>query len=101
MIEIKNLKLNIIEESEDEYGILAKKISRILKNGQISDFKIIRKSLDCRRHDQIHYLYTVGLNYSNEKEKALVNRVNNKNVMLTNKNKYEFPFKSTGKTDGC
>lgn len=56
---------------------------------EIQDIKIIRQSLDCRKHDDIHFVVSIGVKCKNESHFKKI--VNNKNIMLTNDKKYTFP----------
>ena len=107
MIVIRNIKLNIGYTHEDIRETITKK----LRTNDFTSFKIIKESLDSRKHDDIHYNITVGVYAENEKQifeklnsknnsKKSKNRknynsndssVNDKNIMLTKESVYEFP----------
>ena len=84
MIRISQIKLPINHTEED----LSKQISKILKvNKDNFKYKIAKKSIDARKED-VKYIYTVDVEISNEKK--IISKVNNKNIMLTKNEKYEF-----------
>ncbi len=68
---------------------LEQKIYKILRIKSCNSWKILKKSLDSRKHDFIHYEISVGVYVSNEDE--IIRTINNKNIMLTNEVKYTFP----------
>ena len=84
MIRISQIKLPINHTEED----LSKQISKLLKvNKDNFKYKIAKKSIDARKED-VKYIYTVDVEISNEKK--IISKVNNKNIMLTKNEKYEF-----------
>ena len=111
MIVIRNIKLNIGYTEEDIREMVTKK----LKTSDFKSFKILKESLDSRKHDDIHYNLTVGVyaenekqifekltsknganknrnhNKKNQKNSSNASSVNDKNIMLTKEEKYEFP----------
>ena len=93
MIRISNIKIDI-EKDTDDY--LIEKVSKILRinKDSIFNYKIIKKSLDARKKDEIHYVYTVDLECTNE-DKLL----NNKDVTISINEKYKFTPTGTKKED--
>ncbi|MBR6402579.1 MAG: FAD-dependent oxidoreductase [Eubacterium sp.] len=88
MILLRDLKLNPGYTKEQ----LEVKVKKKLYNYAIKSISIQKESLDSRKHDDIHYVVNVLVESDFEDEiikKA--NKVHNKNVMLTNVKKYEFP----------
>ena len=55
----------------------------------IKKYKILKESLDSRKHDDIHFTVSIGV--FSENETGITKLVNNKKVMLTKETKYEFP----------
>lgn len=62
MIRISNINYPILYDELNLPEYIAKKY----KLGAINDFKIIKKSIDARKKDDIHYVYTVDLATANE-----------------------------------
>ena len=93
MIRIGNIKIDIEKDSND---YLIEKVSKLLRINKDSIFncKIIKKSLDARKKDELHYVYTIDLECPNE-DKLL----NNKDVSVSNNEKYEFTPTGTKKQE--
>lgn len=90
MIRINQLKLKL-NADETELSALIKKGLR-LKAAERFTYEIARKSIDARRKDSIMYVYSVDVRLdSREREQAVVTKLNNNNIMLTNEEKYVFP----------
>ncbi len=87
MIKIDSIILPVGAGREE----LNNKISRMLKGREYEFVKILRRSLDARKKNDIHYNYSVLVKMSGNEVK-LVNMINNKNITLTNPVKYQFPF---------
>lgn len=87
MLKIANIKLDI---KSDEQALL-KKAARLLRveEKDITDFRIVKRSLDARRKPELFYIYTVTLNCRHHDEKKFAGR--HKDIMLTNKKTYQFP----------
>ena len=83
MIRIANINypLTLDEGNLPEFLIKKYKISNL------KDFKIVKKSVDARRKDDIHYVYTVDISASNEEK--LIQK--NKNISRSVSNFYSFP----------
>ena len=86
MIRITQIKLKI----DDDLKLLSKKISKILGISENEfTYKVVRRSIDARKGD-VNYVYSVDVLLKNKKESFIMKKVNNKNVMLTNSEKYKF-----------
>ena len=86
MIRITQIKLKI----DDDLKLLSKKISKILGISENEfTYKVVRRSIDARKGD-VNYVYSVDILLKNKKESFIMKKVNNKNVMLTNSEKYKF-----------
>jgi uncharacterized FAD-dependent dehydrogenase len=88
MIEIRQLKLPIPHTEQE----LIKKAAHVLKikPDQILSYKIRKQSVDARRKEQLQYVYTIEV--KTKKEQKIVQKVNNNNIMLTTRQKYQvFP----------
>lgn len=85
MIRINQIKVSINHTKKDIEREIIKQLK--LKNETFS-YHIVKQSIDARK-DTIKYIYSVDVIV--EKEKQIVNKVNNKNIMLTNIEKYVPP----------
>ena len=96
MIRISQLKLPV-DHTPDA---LEKKICQQLKikKEELSSWKIVRRCLDARKKPDLKFVYVVDVD--TPKERKILHRmqkVNNKNIMLTNKTEYQFPTGGTEK----
>ena len=96
MIRILQLKLPV-DHTPDA---LEKKICQQLKikKEELSSWKIVRRSLDARKKPDLKFVYVVDVD--TPKERKILHRmqkVNDKNIMLTNKTEYQFPAGGTEK----
>ena len=85
MIIIRNIKLRP-DYTESE---LVGSINKRLHNRKYKNYKIIKKSLDCRKQNDIHYNLTVGIIADNERK--IIHNINDNNIMLTKEREYTFP----------
>lgn len=87
MIRIRQLKLSI----EKDESSLVDKVASILKISKkdIEELKIIKKSLDARKKDNLFYVYEVNIK-TPLKEKILKNN-KNQDIFLSPEEKYIFP----------
>ncbi len=85
MIEIKEIKIPVTAKDNR----LAQQIARRLHLKEAPEYRILRRSIDARKKPDIYYVYTVGVTLSGEEE--IVDKLNDKNIMLTNRVSYEIP----------
>lgn len=85
MIEIRGLKTPIINSID----ILEKKIVKKLRLKDVPEYIILKRSIDARKKNELCYVYQVGILVDNEK--AILKKVNDKDIMLTSRMKYQFP----------
>lgn len=87
MIRINQLKLSVVHGEEQ----LEQKICKILKipKSQLISWKIVRQSIDARKKPQLWYVYTVDV--SAERERDILKKVNDNNIMLTKEEPYLLP----------
>ena len=80
MVKIQQIKLPVSHTKED----LENKIKKLLKisSGDLISWTIRRQSLDARKKPELFFVYTVDAEV--KKEKQVLKRVNNKNIMSTN-----------------
>lgn len=92
MIKIRQI---IIDVSNDTYKNLKDKIISKLKvkDKDILDYKIIKKSIDARKKPHIYYIYEVDVNVLNEE--SILKKIKDKDITISIKEEYN--FKITGK----
>ncbi len=83
MLRISNIKISA--NITPDINILKKKAEKILKT-KITDIKIAKKSIDARKKNDVHYLFSVDVNVANEKK-----YLKYKNVSSTPIYKYTVP----------
>ncbi len=89
MLLINQIKLPVGYSQRD----LVTACEKALHKKQIPEIKILRRSLDARRREGIHYQISAGvLGFRAEEEKRILRSIHNKNVMLTKQQKYSFPY---------
>ena len=97
MLRINQIKITLKDildlTREQEIALLSKKASKILKGSKIQALTIIKKSIDARDKQNLLYIYSVDVIC--EDEKNILKKVHNKDIMLTNSKKYQFPFHCT------
>ncbi len=95
MIRITQLKLPIEHTKED---ILSKSARMLgISEDQIVTFKVIKRSVDARKKDDICYKYTVDLSTGNDEK--IVKKARDKRVTITEEAVYLFPVCRTVKPD--
>ena len=87
MIRIQQLKMPLSHKREDIIKKVAKRCK--IKPEQILNLEIVRRSVDARKKSEVCYVYTIDLTVENEI--GILKKVNDKNIMLTNRKKYQFP----------
>lgn len=85
MIRINNIKMSI--GNEDINSAICKSLK--IEPENILEIHIRRKSLDARKKNDIHYLYTVDAVIKNEEN--ILKKNKNKNVLKSDYKKYELP----------
>lgn len=88
MIRINELKLPLSAD-ESELNSLAAKALKINKS-HITNLEICKKSVDCRKKDDIKFIFSVDVELDFSEDKAL-ERINNSKIFKTQKFKYELP----------
>lgn len=94
MIKLAQVKLPINHTEEDLVKAIYKTL-RIQKN-QLKDYRLLKKSIDARKKQDIKYIYTmdVELEMDHKSELNLVKKIKNPNVILSDTVYYN--FKPTG-----
>ena len=87
MIRVSNLSLPV----EGDLEQLKKRAARELgiRPGQVGELELLRQSIDARRKDELHYVYTVGLTLPDEA--AVVRAAPGKHVDRVERRAYELP----------
>ena len=91
MIEIKNLRLRLGEDEKALTGKAAKILH--ISPAQITERKLLKRSLDARRKNDIHYICTAAFSVKGD-EKKLIAAAKNKDVSEYTEKSYEIrPYK--------
>ena len=93
MIIVRNLRL----DSENDEKTLIKKAAKLLRlrEKDLTDFRIVKKSLDARKKNDIHWTYSVA--FSADNEDRIIKRANDKNVAAYED--YEYPIPQCAPSD--
>ncbi len=91
MIEIRGIKVSV----ENDKTELEKQIAKKLHRKDVPTYQILKRSIDARKKPDIYYVYQVGVELPNEKK--LVQKLNDKNIMLSSRTAYSFPKTGTTK----
>ncbi len=83
MIRISNIKYPVLLDETNLPEFIAKKY----KLGEIKSFRIVRQSIDARKKDDVHYVYTVDISTDNETK--LIKK--NKNITRPENKTYKPP----------
>ena len=91
MLRIQNIKLPISYTEQD----LIRACEKVLRRRSLPEVRILRRSLDSRKKDRIHYHISACVSgLSESEEKRLIQTVDDRNVMLMSQHKYRFPFRA-------
>ena len=92
MIRINQIKLPVGYTKED----LVRACEKALRRKGLPEVRILRRSLDCRKQDRIHYVISAGVTGLSEKEEhAVVRNSKHNNITLTKEKEYLFPFRKS------
>lgn len=91
MIRINQLKLSV-DHTEKDLWAKAAKILKIQET-EIQSLQVIKQSVDARKNADIHFIYCVEI--ETEKEKAIIHKIKNVNVTISEKKEYHFPKTGT------
>ena len=87
MIRVRQVKVDILKDTKEE--ILRKVAKQLnINKSDIKDLKIIKKSLDARKKDQLFFVYELDISTTNDEK--VVNEVNSKDVFISNDKPYVF-----------
>lgn len=96
MIRIGQLKISVKtihalkKDGQKETEILFKQIQKQyhIKKEDVKKIKIVKKSIDARKKEEIKYVYTIEV--SLEREQKYLSKIKDKNVSKAEKKKYEY-----------
>ncbi|MCM1500545.1 MAG: FAD-dependent oxidoreductase [Clostridium sp.] len=91
MIEIQGIKIPVGEDTSR----LEQQICKRLHIKSVPAYQILKRSIDARKKPEIFYQYTVGVTLANEQQ--IVQKINDNNVMLTDRAEYCLPECGTDK----
>ena len=76
---IDNVKLNLLQKEDELYLLATRKLGK-----KPSYFRILKKSLDARKKNDIHYVYTIEFSADNQPTKKPLERIkeNNKKIFI-------------------
>ena len=88
MIRIQNISLPLDGDEE----LLRKRAARILgvRPGALEELRLVRQSIDARKKQDVHYVYTVDVSLQGEEERA-VQQAGGGRVSLVVPKPYQFP----------
>ena len=87
MIQIRNLRLSPGEDESRLTELAAAKLS--VKPGRVASLRILKKSLDARKKDDIHYVYSVAVSVPGLERQILKRR--HKDISEYKKKEYAIP----------
>ncbi len=91
MIQINQLKLPC-EHGEGEILVKASKLLKCAPS-EITEIKILRKSIDVRKKPQIFFIYTIFVKLKNQSnEQRIVKSLKNKDINVASDKKYQTPL---------
>ncbi len=100
MLKLSQIKISVDISDNDIENALKKKIVKTLNiQGNVSDLKILKRSIDARKKPQVFYSYTAAFSVNNEKsvfEKNSKKKDIANNLSLYKELNYEFPYKANG-----
>lgn len=85
MIELRGLKVLVTAPQEKLEQMITKK----LRLKKVPEYRILKRSIDARKKPDIFYIYNIGVELPNEEQ--ILQKVNDKDIMLTDVKKYEYP----------
>lgn len=85
MIEIHGIKVPVTADKSK----LEQQIMKKLHLKTVPPYEILKRSVDARKKPNIFYIYRIGVELQNEDR--IVKKINDNNIMLTTRTKYQFP----------
>lgn len=93
MIRISQIKLSVDHTEEELLARTAKLLK--LPVSSILEYRIVKRSLDARKKEEIRYIYTLDISVN--KEAALVKKARNANISIAPDQRYHFPESGAGR----
>ena len=87
MIRINQIKLPI----DHKEAALEKKIKKALHNTEYKQHKIVKRSIDARKKEELSYVYAVDVTLGKGQEEKFLKKNKNRNIMAVKEKKFEFP----------
>ena len=87
MIRINQIKLPI----DHKEAALEKKIKKALHNTEYKQYKIVKRSIDARKKEELSYVYAVDVTLGKGQEEKFLKKNKNRNIMTVKEKKFEFP----------
>ncbi|MCM1158926.1 MAG: FAD-binding protein [Bacteroidales bacterium] len=89
MIEIRGIRIPV----DGDGPALERQIKKKLHTKTVPPYTVLKRSIDARKKPDIYYQYQIGVSLPDEA--GLVKKLNDNNIMLTNKTEYRFPDSGT------
>lgn len=95
MIKLTQVKLPMNHTEEDLIKAMEKMLR--IRNNECKEYKILKKSIDARKKQDIKYIYTIDvtLNMTEKEEERLIKKLKNPNVVKSDTVYYEFKPEGT------
>ena len=87
MIRINQIKLPI----DHKEAAFEKKIKKALHNTEYKQYKIVKRSIDARKKEELSYVYAVDVTLGKGQEEKFLKKNKNRNIMAVKEKKFEFP----------
>ena len=87
MIRINQIKLPI----DHKEAAFEKKIKKALHNTEYKQYKIVKRSIDARKKEELSYVYAVDVTLSKNQEEKFLKKNKNRNIMAVKEKVFEFP----------
>lgn len=87
MIRINQIKLPI----DHDPTALDKKIKKALHNIEYKEYKIVKRSIDARKKEELSYVYAVDVTLSKNQEDKFLKKNKNRNIMAVKEKVFKFP----------
>ncbi len=87
MIRINQIKLPI----DHKEAALEKKVKKALHNTEYKQYKIVKRSIDARKKEELSYVYAVDVTLNKNQEEKFLKKNKNRNIMAVKEKIFEFP----------
>lgn len=100
LLRMNQIKLSVLHKKED----LDQAVQKILHCKTIPQYTVVKQSIDARDKSNLRYIYSVEVSVDDMKSSQINRLLDNNNIMLTDKQIYDFPSMvssmSTSRTEG-